>query len=106
MQFQILAAKDPGATLTYQFDWTAYFAAVHDTLDSAIVEVVDDNRFPIASDLLVESVQATFSGVVTAWLTGGTAGREYKLRCSIEGANTDPERIRDCRTVIVPVREK
>lgn len=104
--FRVLGSKDPDDVTPYQFDWTAIFTDQEDTCDSATVEVVNDAGAPIASDLDVVWTEATGKGVVTAWLSGGTAGVRYLLRCTVRGARTIPVQASDCKTVVIPVRQR
>jgi hypothetical protein len=103
--FRVLGSMDPDIRVPYQIDWSRYFEAFNDTLSSAEVEVVNALGEVISSDLSVDFVQ-TSSGVVTFWLSGGTAGQRYTVRCSVVGANTTPIQTRDCLTVIVPVSQR
>lgn len=65
--------KDPDAKLDYSFDWTDWLAGVSDTIASYVVTV---------SGVTLES-HARVSGVVTAWLSGGTAGLVGTASCKI-----------------------
>ena len=60
--------KDPSAILDYEFDWSEWLGS--DTITTSTVTA--------ASGMTVASSAAT-STVVTAWLSGGTAGQEYAV---------------------------
>jgi len=68
--------KDPNAVLDYSFDWTAYLAAISDTIES--VEFVLDDGL----------VQVDFSHTTTmavVWVSGGAAGTS-RVTCRITTA--------------------
>ena len=65
--------KDPDATLDYVFDWSGWLEA-GETISSHTVTV--DTGLTKDSD-------SESSGVVTAWLSGGTAGDKYNVACEI-----------------------
>ena len=65
--------KDPNAVLDYSFDWTAYLAAISDTIES--VEFVLDDGL----------VQVDFSHTTTmavVWVSGGVPGT-LRVTCRI-----------------------
>jgi spore coat protein U-like protein len=105
MLARVLGSLDPDTVLPYQIDLSAYFAAIGDRLDTATITVVDAADQPIASDLMVVQVQCAFTGQVTFWLTGGTAGQQYRVRCRFRGASTTPVQLQDDITVVIPVRQ-
>ena len=65
--------KDPDAVLDYAFDWSAWLAS-EETINSHTVTV--DTGLTKDSD-------SESSGIVTVWLSGGTAGTSYKVACKI-----------------------
>ena len=67
--------KDPQAVLDYAENWTAWLAAVNDTLAS--VSVVAE------SPLVVFGVATFVGGVVTAIIGGGLAGRIHRVTFTI-----------------------
>jgi hypothetical protein len=78
---------DPNGRKDWTFRWEL---ADGEAIASATVDVVDADSSAVdaTTDLVIES---TASGQidgnvygVTAWITGGTAGRLYYLRCRIE----------------------
>lgn len=70
--------KDPGATLDYQVDWTAWLA-VGETIQGTPVVTVDTGL-----TLNPEGKTTTVAaGKVTFWLAGGTAGAVYTVVCQI-----------------------
>ena len=73
--------KDPSAVLDYVFDWTEWLAtgetiAVDSETDEKLITITADTG--IAVDSWTES-----DGKVTVWLSGGTAGINYKVACLI-----------------------
>ena len=105
--FTKLGAKDPNARVAYQIDWTAYFTALGDTLNTATVEVMNAASSAVdpSSDLLIEAQTQTAAGMVTFWVSGGTTGVEYTVRCRVTGVITSPAQTIDEKTVVIPVRQ-
>lgn len=104
--FQRVGAKDPGATVPYQFDWSSYFASIEDTIDSAVVEVMNDAGTAVdpSSDLVISAPSLTPEGVVTVLVSGGTHGKEYTVRCHVQGTNSSPDHTSDNKRIVIPVR--
>ena len=65
--------KDPSAILDWAFDWTDWLAAA---------ETITDHTITADTGLTVDS-STEDAGVVTVWLSGGTAGENYKVACLI-----------------------
>ena len=65
--------KDPSAVLDYAFDWTEWLATGETITDHTITADTG-----ITADSSTES-----DGKVTVWLSGGTAGINYKVACKI-----------------------
>jgi len=65
--------KDPSAVLDYVFDWTGWLATV---------ETIADHTITADTGITVGS-SAESGGKVTVWLSGGTAGINYKVACKI-----------------------
>lgn len=84
--------KDPDATLDFVFDWSDWLQSGETissyiiTTDSGITNEGDDES----------------DGIVTVWLSGGTAGARYSVACKI---TTSLNRI-DERTMLVWVAER
>ena len=85
-------AKDPHAVLDYSWDWTAWLAA-SETISTATVTV--------AGSVVVDSTVLA-SPVVTAWVSGGTAGDTDSLTCRI----TTSDGRTDDRTIRLSIRER
>ncbi len=102
-----MGTKDPDSIVSYQFDWTDYFAWIGDTLDSAELKIVDSTSTTedVASTMVIEGQTQTAAGVVTFWVSGGTPGVDHYVRCDVLGVNTNPIQNRDHRTVVIPVGE-
>ena len=81
--------KDPGDVLDYQWDWAGKtngtgnkdWLASGETISSATVTVPTG----ITLDLTAPHVlgYTTTTTTVTAWITGGTDGTDYKVDCAI-----------------------
>ncbi len=65
--------KDPSAILDWAFDWTDWLAAA---------ETITDHTITADTGLTVDS-STEDAGVVTVWLSGGTAGENYKVACLV-----------------------
>ena len=66
--------KDPNATLQYTLDWSEYLGT--DTIATAAWS---------APGLTIESSSATTTSAMV-WLSGGTVGQTYPVRCRITTA--------------------
>lgn len=82
-----LFMKDPSAVLDYAVDWTGWLAE-GETIGS----------FPVTVDagLTVAQAATHSAGVVTVWLSGGTAGKTYTVtsRVTTNQGRTDDRSIR------------
>ena len=65
--------KDPSAVLDYVFDWTEWLATG---------ETITDHTITADTGITVDS-STEDDGKVTVWLSGGTAGINYKVACLI-----------------------
>jgi len=73
--------KDPSAVLDYAFDWTGWLAA-GETI--AVDSETGEKLITITADTGITVDSWTESdGKVTVWLSGGTAGINYKVACLI-----------------------
>ena len=73
--------KDPSAVLDYAFDWKEWLAtgetiAVDSETGEKLITITADTG--IAVDSSTED-----AGKVTVWLSGGTAGINYRVACLI-----------------------
>lgn len=84
--------KDPDATLDYSLDWSEWLTT--DTISTA-AWVATPSGLTIAST-------TTTTTIATAWVSGGTHGTDYDLRCRITTAGG---RIDD-RTIRLQVRHR
>ena len=84
--------KDPSAVLDYVFDWTGWLATV---------ETIADHTITADTGITVDS-STEDAGKVTVWLSGGTAGINYKVACLI----TTTEGRTDERTIWIKVVER
>lgn len=66
--------KDPSAVLDYVFDWKEEWLATGET--------IADHTITADTGITVDS-SAESDGKVTVWLSGGTAGINYKVACLI-----------------------
>ena len=69
--------KDPDAVLDYMFDWRDASAPW-----LATSETIVDHIITADTGLVVDSSSEN-NGKVTVWLSGGTAGINYKVACLI-----------------------
>ena len=95
--------KDPDATLDYKFDWKALTngSGSSDWLQSG--ETISSHTIDADSGITVDSSAQTDTNTsVTVWLSGGTAGTNYAVRCEIvtSAARTDE------RTMTIQVVER
>ena len=65
--------KDPSAVLDYVFDWSGWLATG---------ETITDHTITPDTGITVNS-STEDAGKVTVWLSGGTAGINYKVACKI-----------------------
>ena len=79
--------KDPDAVLDYAFDWNTWLAS-GETISSHVVTVPTG----LTKDSDTES-----DGIVTVWLSGGTAGTSYNVACKIVTSDARTEE----RSIIV-----
>ena len=92
--------KDPSAVLDYVFDWTEWLAA-GETI--AVDSETGEKLITITADTGITVDSSTESdGKVTVWLSGGTAGINYKVACLI---TTSAGRT-DERTIWIKVVER
>ena len=84
--------KDPSAVLDYVFDWTEWLATG---------ETIADHTITADTGITVDS-STEDDGKVTVWLSGGTAGINYKVACLI---TTSAGRT-DERTIWIKVVER
>ena len=73
--------KDPSAVLDYVFDWTEWLAtgetiAVDSETGEKLITITADTGITV--DSWTES-----DGKIIVWLSGGTAGINYKIACKI-----------------------
>jgi hypothetical protein len=75
--------KDPDATLDFAFDWSDWLA------DSETI-----STYTITAQTgLTKTLDSQANGIVTVWVSGGTAGNWYSLACKIvTNANRTDER--------------
>jgi len=84
--------KDPSAVLDYVFNWTEWLATG---------ETITDHTITADTGITVDSSTES-DGKVTVWLSGGTAGINYKVACLI---TTSAGRT-DERTIWIKVVER
>jgi len=69
--------KDPEAVLDYAFNWVDWLDTSTTPNESIIAHTVT-----VPTGLTLESSTAA-SGIVTAWISGGTAETTYRVECLI-----------------------
>ena len=84
--------KDPSAVLDYAFDWTEWLASG---------ETITDHTITADTGITVDSSTES-GGKVTVWLSGGTAGINYKVACKI----TSTAGRTDERTIWIKVTDR
>ena len=84
--------KDPSAVLDYAFDWTGWLAAG---------ETITYHTITADTGITADS-STEDAGKVTVWLSGGTAGINYKVACKI----TTTAGRTDERTIWIKVVER
>ena len=84
--------KDPSAVLDWAFDWTDWLATS---------ETIANHTITADTGLKVDS-SAENNGKITVWLSGGTAGINYKVACLI----TTTEGRTDERTIWIKVTNR
>jgi hypothetical protein len=84
--------KDPSAVLDYVFDWNEWLATG---------ETITDHTITADTGITVDS-SSEYAGKVTVWLSGGTAGINYKVACLI----TTTEGRTDERTIWIKVTNR
>ena len=95
--------KDPDAVLDYKFDWKALTNGTGTSDWLATAETI--STFTIDADTgitVVSSAKSDSDTSVTVWLSGGTAGTDYAVRCEIV---TNQSRT-DERTMTIKCRER
>ena len=92
--------KDPSAVLDYVFDWTEWLAT-GETI--AVDSETGEKLITITADTGITVDSSTESGgKVTVWLSGGTAGINYKVACKI----TSTAGRTDERTIWIKVTDR
>lgn len=86
-------SKDPDSKLDYTFDWSDWLDT--DTISSHTVT-------PQSGLTVVSSSTDPTSQKIVVWLSGGTAGETYTLKCNI---HTTAGRV-DERTVTIVVEDE
>ena len=67
--------KDPDATLDYVWDWTAWLAEIADTISTITITQETGGPTTVSSSHV--------SGLVTAFISGGTLGATHQVICKI-----------------------
>ena len=89
--------KDPDATLDYKFDWKASTNGTGSSDWLASGETISSHTIDADTGITVDSSSQTDTNTsVTVWLSGGTAGTEYLVRCEIvtSASRTDERTIK------------
>lgn len=89
---QFVFMKDDNAVLDYQFDWSGWLG---------VGETITTSQMFVDSGLTLDS-QSNTTDVVTIWLSGGTAGKSYKVRNRVTTSAARTEE----RTITVRVAER
>lgn len=87
--------KDDDATLDFAFDWSDWLAT-SETISSYTITVPTG----ITLETVAPHAQSESAGVVTFWLSGGTANTWYKVACKIvTNAGRTDERTMDVKVL-------
>jgi len=84
--------KDPDAVLDYKFDWKALTNGTGNSDWLGAGETITAHTIDEDAGITVDSSALDDGNTsVEVWLSGGTAGVEYSVRCEIEtsGSRTD-----------------
>jgi len=92
---ECIYTKDPDAELDYSFDWETNWLAAGESISSHTITVQAG---------LTNEGDSEADGVVTVWLSGGTAGHTYEVSCLIE-TDSVPSRV-DERSVTIICQER
>lgn len=94
---EAIKLKDPDAVLDYSFDWNGDspgpWLATGETISSYVVTVEAG---------LTKDSDSDAAGVVTVWLSGGTAGTSYTVSCKIVTSDSRTEE----RSITILVEER
>lgn len=93
--------KDPNAVLDYTWDWTAWLASASDPTDTIVSKVLSVVS-PAEGVVVDSSAIVGASKMVTAWISGGNAGKTVQVTCRITtaGGRTDD------RSIYLKIRER
>lgn len=95
--------KDPNAVLDYKFDWKALTNGSGASNWLASAETISTHTVTAEAGMTVDSSAQTDTNTsVTVWLSGGVAGRDYRVTCHIV---TSAGRADD-RSIVVRVEER
>ena len=95
--------KDPSAVLEWVFDWKPLTNGVSGASSDWLATGETISSYVITVDTgLTKNSDSQSSGAVTVWLSGGTAGTNYKVACLI---TTSAGRT-DERTIWIKVVER
>ena len=89
--------KDPDAVLDYKFDWKASTNGTGDSDWLASGETIASHTIDEDTGITVDSSSITDTNTsVTVWLSGGTEGITYAVRCEIvtSASRTDERTMR------------
>jgi hypothetical protein len=93
--------KDPDAVLDFRWDWRALTNGTGSSDWLADGETISSYTVTVPSGITLDS-DSEADGAVTAWLSGGVAGEDYDVTCSIV---TSAGR-EDDRTITIRVKER
>jgi hypothetical protein len=93
---EIKAAKDPDSVKDYSVDWTDWLKQSDDSIASSQYFVDDDT-------LVIEDGDGHNDARTVVWLSGGVAGKKYRVTNRITTNSTPIARVED-RSFVIPVR--
>ena len=95
--------KDPDAVLDYKWDWKASTNGTGSSDWLASGETISSHTIDADTGITVDSSSLTDTNTsVTVWLSGGTAGTTYAVRCEIVTSSSRT----DERTMYILVEQR
>ena len=85
--------KDPDAVLDYAIDWGSEWLCIGESINSYII-TVDTG--------LTKDSNSEVGGIITMWLSGGTAEEDYVVACKIVTSAGRTEE----RSILIRCRER
>ena len=91
---EYVVPKDPGEILEYLINWSG---------ELTTGETISTSAFTVPTGITKDSESNTTT-TSTVWLSGGTAGREYIVTCTVTTSSTPARTYR--KEIVVPVTKQ